>query len=123
MWSRIWAVLADFFIEARCQGGWGRQGRGSGLGLAWSPRPGNAHPAPVLSCIHSLAHPLTPPSPPLLPAPPRPQVGCHPNLSVAMYAVDSLRQLAMKFLERDELANFSFQVGRGRGAVQGQRRA
>ncbi len=28
-----------------------------------------------------------------------------------MYAVDSLRQLAMKFLERDELANFSFQVG------------
>lgn len=51
VWSRIWAVLADFFIE----------------------------------------------------------VGCHPNLSVAMYAVDSLRQLAMKFLERDELANFSFQ--------------
>jgi len=28
---------------------------------------------------------------------------------VAMYAVDSLRQLAMKFLERDELANYSFQ--------------
>ena len=37
-------------------------------------------------------------------------VGCHVNLSVAMYAVDSLRQLAMKFLERDELSNFSFQV-------------
>lgn len=36
-------------------------------------------------------------------------VGCHPNLSVAMYAVDSLRQLAMKFLERDELANYTFQ--------------
>ena len=53
MWTRIWAVLADFFIE----------------------------------------------------------VGCHANLAVAMYAVDSLRQLAMKFLERDELANFSFQVG------------
>lgn len=52
VWSRIWAVLADFFIE----------------------------------------------------------VGCHANLAVAMYAVDSLRQLAMKFLERDELANFSFQV-------------
>ncbi|PSC72251.1 brefeldin A-inhibited guanine nucleotide-exchange 2-like [Micractinium conductrix] len=51
VWSRIWAVLADFFIE----------------------------------------------------------VGCHQNLSVAMYAVDSLRQLAMKFLERDELSNFSFQ--------------
>ena len=27
-----------------------------------------------------------------------------------MYAVDSLRQLAMKFLERDELANYSFQT-------------
>lgn len=38
------------------------------------------------------------------------QVGCHKNLQVAMYAVDSLRQLAMKFLERDELANYSFQT-------------
>ena len=37
------------------------------------------------------------------------EVGCHRNLQVAMYAVDSLRQLAMKFLERDELANYSFQ--------------
>lgn len=36
-------------------------------------------------------------------------VGCEENISVAMYAVDSLRQLAMKFLEKDELANFSFQ--------------
>ena len=26
-----------------------------------------------------------------------------------MYGVDSLRQLAMKFLERDELANYTFQ--------------
>lgn len=26
-----------------------------------------------------------------------------------MFAVDSLRQLAMKFLERDELANYTFQ--------------
>lgn len=38
------------------------------------------------------------------------QVGCHKNLQVAMFAVDSLRQLAMKFLERDELANYSFQT-------------
>ena len=37
------------------------------------------------------------------------EVGCHPNLQVAMYGVDSLRQLAMKFLERDELANYTFQ--------------
>lgn len=36
-------------------------------------------------------------------------VGCHESLAVAMYAVDSLRQLAMKFLERDELANYTFQ--------------
>lgn len=51
MWSRIWAVLSEYFIT----------------------------------------------------------VGCHANLAVAMYAVDSLRQLAMKFLERDELANYTFQ--------------
>jgi hypothetical protein len=37
------------------------------------------------------------------------QVGCHKNLSIAMYAIDSLRQLAMKFLAKDELANFHFQ--------------
>ena len=36
-------------------------------------------------------------------------VGCHWNLAVAMYGVDSLRQLAIKFLERDELANYTFQ--------------
>ena len=36
-------------------------------------------------------------------------IGCHSNLKVAMYAVDSLRQLAMKFLEKDELANYHFQ--------------
>lgn len=51
VWSRIWSLLADFFID----------------------------------------------------------VGCHKNLQVAMYAVDSLRQLSMKFLERDELTNFTFQ--------------
>ncbi|KAK9829453.1 hypothetical protein WJX72_005963 [[Myrmecia] bisecta] len=37
------------------------------------------------------------------------EVGCHRNLQVAIHAVDSLRQLAMKFLERDELANYTFQ--------------
>ena len=37
------------------------------------------------------------------------EVGCHPNLRIAQYVVDSLRQLAMKFLERGELANYSFQ--------------
>ena len=51
VWSRIWAVLADYFVT----------------------------------------------------------VGCMRNLSVAMYAIDSLRQLAMKFLEREELSNFQFQ--------------
>jgi brefeldin A-inhibited guanine nucleotide-exchange protein len=51
VWSRIWAVLADFFVT----------------------------------------------------------VGLLRNLSCAMYVVDSLRQLSMQFLSRDELAQFSFQ--------------
>ena len=37
------------------------------------------------------------------------KAGCHPNISVSLYAVDSLRQLAMKFLEKDELSSFSYQ--------------
>ncbi|XP_051121206.1 brefeldin A-inhibited guanine nucleotide-exchange protein 5 isoform X2 [Andrographis paniculata] len=35
--------------------------------------------------------------------------GSHPDEKVAMYAIDSLRQLSMKYLERAELANFTFQ--------------
>lgn len=34
---------------------------------------------------------------------------CHDNQDVSIYAVDALRQLASKFLEKDELSNFSFQ--------------
>jgi len=37
------------------------------------------------------------------------EVGQHANLSIAMYAVDSLRQLAAKFLEKGELLNYQFQ--------------
>lgn len=37
------------------------------------------------------------------------QVGCSSNEDVAIFAVDSLRQLSMKFLEKGELANFRFQ--------------
>ena len=37
------------------------------------------------------------------------QVGCLPNEDVAFFAVDSLRQLSMKFLEKGEFANFRFQ--------------
>ena len=37
------------------------------------------------------------------------QVGCNPNEDVAFFAVDSLRQLSMKFLEKGEFANFRFQ--------------
>ncbi|KNZ48298.1 hypothetical protein VP01_576g7 [Puccinia sorghi] len=37
------------------------------------------------------------------------QVCCHPNANVSFFALDSLRQLAMRFLEKDELANFKFQ--------------
>ncbi|XP_074312417.1 brefeldin A-inhibited guanine nucleotide-exchange protein 5 [Silene latifolia] len=35
--------------------------------------------------------------------------GSHHDEKVAMYAIDSLRQLGMKYLERAELANFTFQ--------------
>lgn len=34
---------------------------------------------------------------------------CHANRDVAMYSIDALRQLASKFLDKDELSNFSFQ--------------
>ncbi|KAG0224594.1 Brefeldin A-inhibited guanine nucleotide-exchange protein 2 [Actinomortierella wolfii] len=36
-------------------------------------------------------------------------VGCHSNTNVSTFAIDSLRQLAMKFLARDELAHFNTQ--------------
>ncbi|PIN23786.1 Guanine nucleotide exchange factor [Handroanthus impetiginosus] len=36
-------------------------------------------------------------------------IGCSANLSIAIFAMDSLRQLSMKFLEREELANYNFQ--------------
>ncbi|EDQ86494.1 uncharacterized protein MONBRDRAFT_33770 [Monosiga brevicollis MX1] len=37
------------------------------------------------------------------------RVGCMTNEDVAFFAVDSLRQLSIKFLEKGELANYSFQ--------------
>jgi brefeldin A-inhibited guanine nucleotide-exchange protein len=37
------------------------------------------------------------------------QVGCYPNTNVALFALDKLRQLAMRFLELEELPNFKFQ--------------
>ena len=36
-------------------------------------------------------------------------VTCHTNAKVSFLALDSLRQLAMRFLEKEELANFKFQ--------------
>ena len=36
-------------------------------------------------------------------------MGCHPNSNIGFFALDKLRQLAMKFLEIDELSNFKFQ--------------
>ncbi|KAJ6710019.1 SEC7 DOMAIN-CONTAINING PROTEIN-RELATED [Salix koriyanagi] len=36
-------------------------------------------------------------------------IGCSENLSVAIFAMDSLRQLSMQFLDREELANYNFQ--------------
>eukprot|EP00656_Telonema_subtile_P057197 TRINITY_DN9356_c0_g1_i3.p1 TRINITY_DN9356_c0_g1~~TRINITY_DN9356_c0_g1_i3.p1 ORF type:complete len:1408 (+),score=491.60 TRINITY_DN9356_c0_g1_i3:81-4304(+) len=37
------------------------------------------------------------------------KAGCHPNSHLSMYAIDSLRQLAVKFLSKDELESFTFQ--------------
>jgi Sec7-like guanine-nucleotide exchange factor len=36
-------------------------------------------------------------------------VGLHENMAVAMYAIDSLKQLSIKFLQKEELSNFNFQ--------------
>ncbi|KAI9020592.1 hypothetical protein DFJ74DRAFT_633871 [Hyaloraphidium curvatum] len=36
-------------------------------------------------------------------------MGCHPDPIVATFAVDALRQLSMKFLERDELSHYNTQ--------------
>ena len=36
-------------------------------------------------------------------------IGCSENLSIAIFAMDSLRKLAMKFLECEELVNYNFQ--------------
>lgn len=35
--------------------------------------------------------------------------GSHSEDKISMYAIDSLRQIAIKYLERAELANFTFQ--------------
>ena len=37
------------------------------------------------------------------------QVGCHPNTNVVFFALDSLRQLSMRFMELEELPGFQFQ--------------
>jgi len=37
------------------------------------------------------------------------KVGCDKSPHISMYAIDSLKQLAMKFLEKTELANYHFQ--------------
>jgi brefeldin A-inhibited guanine nucleotide-exchange protein len=37
------------------------------------------------------------------------EVGSHPNLMVSIFAIDSLRQLADKFLLKDEFKKFNFQ--------------
>jgi brefeldin A-inhibited guanine nucleotide-exchange protein len=37
------------------------------------------------------------------------QVCCHNNPNVSFFALDALRQLAMNFLQKEELAHFRFQ--------------
>lgn len=36
-------------------------------------------------------------------------VGCHPNTNVVFFALDSLRQLSIRFFDLDELSHFKFQ--------------
>jgi brefeldin A-inhibited guanine nucleotide-exchange protein len=36
-------------------------------------------------------------------------IGAHDNFALAMYAIDSLKQLSTKFLQKEELSNFNFQ--------------
>lgn len=36
-------------------------------------------------------------------------IGCSDNLSISFFAIDSLCQLTMKFLDREEIANYNFQ--------------
>jgi brefeldin A-inhibited guanine nucleotide-exchange protein len=36
-------------------------------------------------------------------------IGCHDNQNVSLFAIDALRQLSNKFLEKPELADFNFQ--------------
>jgi len=38
------------------------------------------------------------------------EVAGHPNMRICMYAIDSLRQLAMKFLEKEDLSNSQLQA-------------
>ena len=44
-------------------------------------------------------------------------VCCGADAYVAMYAVDALRQLVAKLLDKAELARFTYQVGRGGPSV------
>lgn len=37
------------------------------------------------------------------------KVGCNPNVAVSFFALDSLRQLSVRFLDIDELSHFKFQ--------------
>lgn len=37
------------------------------------------------------------------------QVGCNPHEEIAFFAIDSLRQLSMKIIEKGEFPHFSFQ--------------
>eukprot|EP00871_Galdieria_phlegrea_P002646 jgi/Galph1/3382/GphlegSOOS_G2018.1 len=37
------------------------------------------------------------------------KAGCHTNQAIAMFAIDALRQLAIEFLEREELSQYAFQ--------------
>eukprot|EP01133_Synstelium_polycarpum_P018144 gene18144-21696_t len=37
------------------------------------------------------------------------RIGSHQNIEIALHAIDSLRQLASKYMEKEEMSNFNFQ--------------
>lgn len=88
-WSRIWQVIGDHFNKVSY--GFASSGFLIVLFDFWCAESAVAH----FWCVNMLVLFL--------------QVGCNPNEDVAIFAVDSLRQLSMKFLEKGELANFRFQ--------------
>lgn len=84
-WSSMWLIIGEHFNQVRLD-----------APLSASSAPGRAR---GLTSFFRRAPERFPSS----------QVTCHTNAKVSFLALDSLRQLAMRFLEKEELAHFKFQ--------------